>query len=85
VANALFEVRGTYASFDRRPAFTPSIRPDRHNLSPQQYFFGCAIVRYRHLSTSIAYFKLNTFGVRYPKPSHVQYEYDLMNQKPFDA
>ena len=34
-------------------------RPDRHNLSlmnPQQYFFGCAIVRYRHLSTSIAYF-----------------------------
>jgi hypothetical protein len=34
-------------------------RPDRHNLSltnPQQYFFDCAIVRYRHLSTSIAYF-----------------------------
>jgi hypothetical protein len=32
-------------------------RPDRHNLSlmnPQQYFFGCASVRYRHLSTSIA-------------------------------
>lgn len=34
-------------------------RQDRHNLSlmnPQQYFFGCAIVRYRHLSTSIAHF-----------------------------
>ena len=34
-------------------------RPDRHNLSlmnPQQYFFGSAIVRYRHLSASIADF-----------------------------
>jgi hypothetical protein len=34
-------------------------RPDRHNVSlinPQQNFFGCAIFRYRHLSTSIAYF-----------------------------
>jgi len=33
-------------------------RPDRHNLflmNPQQYFFGRAIVRYRHLSSSIAY------------------------------
>ena len=34
-------------------------RPDRHNLSlmnPQEYFVGCAIFRYPHLSTSIAYF-----------------------------
>jgi hypothetical protein len=33
-------------------------------MNPQQYFFVYAIVRYRHLSTSIAYFRpVGPFGI----------------------
>lgn len=41
-------------------------RPDRHHptlMNPQQYFFGCAIARYRHLSTTIACFSRTHFAL----------------------
>src|SRR5262245_57428386 len=63
-------------------------RPDRHNvtlMNPQQYFFGCASVP---ISASIdlnRVLQLNTFGVRSPSRPMFNNEYDLMNQKLFDA
>jgi hypothetical protein len=50
-------------------------------MNPQQYFLGCALVRYRHLSTSIAYLSRTHLAFAPLRRPLFNNEHDLMNQK----